>query len=164
VRSVDIVSLVKLPLQPWQAYQHRQVFPHIAIAQLHSISYCVASPELCARYLASFNAEHARTLHAIEVLGKRPAICAQEVALHKQHEKCVDLIERVEYGQKVSWIAVRRDGEQVAERRGEERCELLFGEDLKEGGLEIVYAILERRKELHGGVDWGGMGWEERRI
>lgn len=44
---------------------------------------------------------------------------------------------------------MRRDGEQVAERGRQERCELLFREQLEERGFELVDAALEGRQELH---------------
>lgn len=50
------------------------------------------------------------------------------------------------------------DGEEVAERRREQGCELLFGQEFEERGFEVVYAILEGRQELHGGRGVGAMG------
>lgn len=46
---------------------------------------------------------------------------------------------------------MRGDGEEVAERGREKRRELLFREELEEGGFEVVYAMLETGQELHGG-------------
>lgn len=43
------------------------------------------------------------------------------------------------------------DGEEVAERRREQRRELLFGQEFEERGFEVVDAILEGRQELHDG-------------
>lgn len=41
------------------------------------------------------------------------------------------------------------DGEKIAQRWWDERGELLFGEEFKEGGLAFVQAPLEGGHELH---------------
>ena len=113
--GVHIVSLVELALQPWQSDQDGQVLPDVALSQFDSVPHRVAGSELRARYLAALDPQHARAFHAIEVLGEGPAIGAQKMALDKQHHQRVDFIEGVEHGQQVSGVAMRRDGEQVAE-------------------------------------------------
>ena len=50
-----------------------------------------------------------------------------------------------------------RDGEEVAERRREQRSELLFGEEFEEGRFEVVYAILQGGQEPHCVVGESGM-------
>lgn len=48
--------------------------------------------------------------------------------LNSEHEYCVDFIEGVEDAEKVPRVTVSSDREEIAKRRGDEGCELLFGE------------------------------------
>ena len=77
------------------------------------------------------------------------------MALHQQHEQGVDFVEGVEHGEEVAGVSGGGDGEEVAEGGGQQGRELLFGEELEEGGFEVVDAGLERGEELHG---CGGVG------
>lgn len=51
---------------------------------------------------------------------------------------------------------MRGDGQQVAQRRGEESGELLLREEFEEGGLQVVDAVLQGGQELHGRLHAGG--------
>lgn len=80
------------------------------------------------------------------------------MALHEEHKQRVRLIEGIQDREEIAWVAVRGDGEEVAERWREEGGELLLGEDFEEGGFELVEAVLETLHVLHGGL------WEWRAI
>lgn len=41
MRSVNVVALVELPLQPRQANEHGKILPDVAIAQLDSLAHAV---------------------------------------------------------------------------------------------------------------------------
>lgn len=75
-----------------------------------------------------FRAEDALALQRVEVLGERAAEGAEVVALDEEGEERVDFVVGVEDAQEVAGMAVGCDSEDVAERRGEEVGELLFGE------------------------------------
>ena len=149
MRGVDVVALVQLALHPRQANQHSEILPHISTRQFACLAHAFCGAHLRARTLAAFDTQHPRSFHGVEVLGEAAAVGAQEVALHDQHEQRVDFIEGVEDGQEVAWVAWCGDGEEVAQRWGEQGGELLLGEELEEGGFEVVDAGLEGREELH---------------
>lgn len=50
--------------------------------------------------------------------------------LYEKREERVDLVEGVEDAEEVARLAMCREGEEVAEGRGKEGGELLFGEEL----------------------------------
>lgn len=150
VGGVDVVALVELALEPRQADEYREVLPHVGIAQPDGLPHAVTGPKLRPGDLAAPDLQDAGALQAVEVLGEAPAIGAQEVALDEQHDQRVRLIEGIEHWQEIARVAVGGDGEQIAQRRREQRCELLFRQQLEERGLEVVDAVLERGQELHG--------------
>ena len=79
--------------------------------------------------------EGALALESVEVLGEGPTAREEVVALDKDGGEGVELVERVEQAKEVAWVAVRGEGEEVAQGGREKGCELLFGEELEEGGL-----------------------------
>lgn len=83
---VDIVALIQLALQPWQANEDSEVLPDIRWPQLDGIAHTVAGAELGTRYLSALDAQHAGAFEAVEVLGKGAAIGAEEVAFHEEHD------------------------------------------------------------------------------
>ena len=118
--GVDVVALVEFPLQPGQADQHGKIAPDVAVAQLDGIAHTVACAQLRSGDLAAPDAEHARSFQAVEVLCETAAIGAQEVALHEQHDKRVDFIERVQDREEVAGITVGGNSHKVAQRRGQQ--------------------------------------------
>jgi len=103
---VDIIALVEFTLEVWQAHHNGQVLPDITCPQAQGFTDKAWGTELSARYFAAFGAENTLALKAIEVLGEAAAVGKKVVALNKEHEESVNLIERVEDTQKVAGLTV----------------------------------------------------------
>lgn len=54
-------------------------------------------------------------------------------------------------------MAVGGDGKEIAEGWRDERGELLFGEELEEGGFVVIEGALKSRHKLHFGASGGGV-------
>ena len=67
-------------------------------------------------------------LKAIEILGEAPAVGFKIMTLNSEHKDSVDFVEGVQKTEKVSWVTVCSNGEEVAERGGDKGGQLLFRE------------------------------------
>lgn len=97
LRRVNVVALIKLAFQVWQSNHESEVLPDVSLAQLQGLSHNTCSAELGTRNLSTFDAKHSLALETIEVFGEAAAMCDQKMALNKERENGINLIERVEY-------------------------------------------------------------------
>ena len=92
---MDIVALVKLALQVWQAHHNGQIFPYVSISQLQRLPQQVRCTNPCTRSFTSFDTQNPLAFEAIEVLCKASAICLEVVPLNGEHKKGIEFIEGV---------------------------------------------------------------------
>lgn len=87
------------------------------------------------RRLTAGYSQDALALQAIEVFGEAAAVGAEVVPLHEEVEERVDFVVVVEDAEEVAGVALGGEDEEVADGGGEERGELLFGEEFCGGEL-----------------------------
>lgn len=149
---LDLVALVEAALEVGERDGHGQVAPDVGGVELEGLAHESGGAVGGARDLAAA-ANRGLALEAVEVLGEAAAAGAQVVALDEEHEQGVQLIEGVEGAQQVARVPLGRDGQEVAQGRGQEGVELLLRQQLEQRRLLVVKGAPKGRDELHVGME-----------
>lgn len=92
---MNIIALVKLPLEIRQPDHDGQVIPNISCLELQRFTHEARSSNAGAWCFSTFDAEDSLTLEIIEILGEASVIGLEVMALHGQHKERIHLIEGV---------------------------------------------------------------------
>ena len=114
MRDINVITLVQLSFQVWQANHNGQVIPYISRVQPQSFTHEIRGTKSSSRRLLTFDVEDTLPFKAIEILGEASAIGCKEMPLDCEHKQGIELIEGVEKREKVSGASMGCDGEEVA--------------------------------------------------
>lgn len=79
---MDVIALVKLPLEIRQPYHDGQVVPYIACFQLQSFAHEAWSPKSGTWGFSTLDAEGSLALQIVEILGEASAIGLEVMPLY----------------------------------------------------------------------------------
>lgn len=85
-RRINIVRLVQLPFDIWQAHHYSQVLPDVCLCEFESLAYKCWRSNLSPRH---FCLEGFLSFETIEILGEAPTMCFEKVTLDYEHKQGV---------------------------------------------------------------------------
>ena len=127
---MDIMALIKLTLQIWEAYHNCQIFPDVALLKLQCLTHQIGNSDSSSRSFSTLYTEHTLALETIKVLRETSTVGEEVVALYDKSNKGIDFIEGIEDAKEVSWMAMGRKSQEVAQRGWKQTGKLLFGKKL----------------------------------
>ena len=112
---MDVVALIKLTLQIWEAYHNCQIFPDVALLKLQCLTHQFGNSDSSSRSFSTLYTEHTLTLKTIKVLRESSTVGKEVVALYDKSKNGIDFIEGIEDAKEVSWMAMGRKSQEVAQ-------------------------------------------------
>lgn len=111
---MDLIALVELSFEIWDADQDSEIIPDISRSKPQRFSHESRSANARSGGLSALDTQDSLTLEAVKVLGEASAVGLEVVPLHGQHKERITLIKGVKNTKKVSGMAVCGKGEEVS--------------------------------------------------